>query len=328
MKNHKLTIIIPVYNAKNTLSYCLDSILNQTYQDFEIILINDGSTDDSQKIIEKYRNKHPSKIKAYTQENSGIANTRNKGIKYSAGEYLFFIDNDDYIDKDYIETFMNGIEKRKCDVLIGGYRRVTEEGKTLFQKQPVTAPWSKYMFITPWARVYKKKSLVKNNIYFLNLNIGEDIGLNIKANLKLKVETIPYVGYNWVDKKSSTSNTLHKGMKKNVDLIPLLQDISDSKYSIKTSNSEAKLFEYFITKTAIYYILHSGRKAPYNILKAEVRKIFNWITKKYPHYKSNKNISPFKPKGEVTSTKIIIWFYILLQKLHLENAFLWVYSKL
>lgn len=324
----KTSFIIPVYNAEKTLSYCLDSILNQTDQDFEIILVNDGSVDKSQEIIEKYKKKYPNKIKAYTQKNSGIATTRNNGIKYSSGKYLFFIDNDDYIDSDYVETFVNEIEGRKCDVVIGGYRRVTEEGKILYQKQPIDSPWSKYMFITPWGRVYRKDALVKNNISFLNLNIGEDVGLNINANLKLKVETIPYTGYNWVDKKTSTSNTLHKGMKKNVDFIPLLEEIKEYSKSTKISKIEESLLEYFIIKTAIYYILHSGRKTEHTILKSEAKQIFNWVRENYPKYSKNKNISPFRPKGEVLSIRMIVWIYILLQKLHLENAFLWVYSKI
>lgn len=324
----KTSFIIPVYNAEKTLSYCLDSILNQTDQDFEIILVNDGSVDKSQEIIERYKKKYPNKIKAYTQKNSGIATTRNNGIKYSSGKYLFFIDNDDYIDPDYVETFVNEIEERKCDVVIGGYRRVTEEGEVLYQKQPIDSPWSKYMFITPWGRVYRKDALVKNNISFLNLNIGEDIGLNINTNLKLKVETIPYTGYNWVDKKTSTSNTLHKGMKKNVDFIPLLEKIKEYSKSTKISKIEESLLEYFIVKTAIYYILHSGRKTEYTTLKTEAKHIFNWVRENYPKYSKNKNISPFRPKGEVLSIRMIVWIYIFLQKLHLENTFLWVYSKL
>lgn len=324
----KSSVIIPVFNAEETISYCLDSIFNQTYQDFEIILINDGSTDSTQKIIDKYKKQYPEKFKVFNQKNSGIAITRNNGIKYSSGKYLFFIDNDDYIDSNYLETFINEIERNTFDIIIGGYRRVTEEGKILFQKQPIDAHWSKYMFITPWGKVYKKESLVKNNIFFLDLNIGEDIGLNIHSNLKLKVGTLPYTGYNWVNKRTSTSNTLHKGIKKNIDFIPLLQKLKDYSKSVKVSEMEAGLLEYFIIKTAIYYVLHSGRKAPYSSLKAEAKNIFNWITKEYPQYKKNINISLFKPKGESLSTRFVVCFYILLQKLHLENAFLWVYSKL
>lgn len=327
-KTKKSSIIIPVYNAEKTLPYCLDSILNQTYTDFEIILINDGSTDNSQEMIDTFKKRYPKIIKSFYQKNSGIAKTRNKGIELSKGEYLFFIDNDDYIDNDYIETFVNEIKEKNCDVVIGGYRRVTEEGKLLFQKEPLNSSWSKYMFITPWGRIYKRDSLVKNNISFLNLNIGEDVGLNILANLKLKIETTTYTGYNWVNKKTSTSNTLHKGMKRNVDFIPLLDKITKDSKSVKISDEEKQLFEYFIIKTSIYYILHSGRKTRYSLLKSERDKIFRWVNENYPEYKKNKNISLSRPFGETFLTRIIIWVYINLQKFKLENLFLKIYSKI
>lgn len=322
------SIIIPVYNAQDTLENCIDSILNQTYKDFEIVLINDGSTDNSQEIIDSYKKKYPKIIRSYSQKNSGVAVTRNNGIKYSEGKYLFFIDNDDYIDNNYIETFVNEIEKKNCDVVIGGYRRVTENGKLLFQKEPFNSPWSKYMFITPWGRIYKKDSLVKNNISFLNLNIGEDVGLNILANLKLKVETITYTGYNWVNKDTSITNTLHRGVKKNVDFILLLDKITKDAKSVDISDEEKQLLEYFIIKTSIYYILHSGRKTDYSLLRNEKDKIFSWINENYPEYKNNKNISPSQPHGETLSTKIIVWIYIQLQKLKLENLLLKIYSKI
>jgi len=324
----KVSIIIPVYNAEKTLPYCLDSILNQTYKDFEIILINDGSADNSEEIIEKYKKGYPDKIASHTQKNSGIAKTRNKGIELSKGEYLFFIDNDDRIDIDYVETFVNAIEESNYDIIIGGYRRVDEDGKILFSREPINSQWAKYMFITPWARIYRKESLVNNNLSFLDINIGEDVWLNIMANLKLKIGTLQYTGYNWIYNNRSVSNVLHKGLKKDVDFIPLLQKIKEDSISIKISQEEKNLLEYFMIKTSVYYIVHSGRKTKYSLLKSQKEEIFNWLKESYPSYKKNPLISPFSPKGEAFSTRTVVWIYILLQKLHLEKAFLWVYSKL
>lgn len=324
----KTSIIIPVYNAEKTLRYCLDSILKQTYQDFEIILINDGSKDKSQEIIEEYKKEYPDKIVSYTQKNSGIAKTRNKGIELSKGKYLFFIDNDDHIDIDYVKTFVDAIEESSYDIVIGGYRRVDQDGKILFSREPIDSPWAKYMFITPWAKIYRKESLISNNLFFLDINIGEDVWLNIMANLKLKVGTVQYTGYNWIYNNSSVSNALHKGLKKDVDFIPLLQKIKDDSISIKISKEEKDLLEYFMIKTSVYYILHSGRKTKYSLLKSQKEEIFNWLKESYPSYRNNPFISPFSPKGEAFSTRTIVWIYILLQKLHLENTFLWVYSKL
>ena len=117
-------------------------------------------------------------------------------------------------------------------------------------------------------------------------------------------------------------------MKKDVDFIPLLDKITKVSKSVKISPEEKLLFEYFILKTSIYYILHSGRKTEFSILKAERDNIFKWLEKNYPEYKRNKNISPFKPKGETPSTRTIVWIYIQLHKIKLENIFLKIYSRI
>lgn len=108
----KVTIIIPVYNSEKYIGKCLDSILNQTYTNFEILVVNDGSKDNSQKVIEEYQNKYPDKIIAINQENKGVSKTRNESIKKASGDYIMFIDNDDFLESDYIETFVTEAGKR------------------------------------------------------------------------------------------------------------------------------------------------------------------------------------------------------------------------
>ena len=323
----KASIIIPVFNSENTLRRCLESILNKTYKEYEVILINDGSTDNSQKLLDEYVKKYPNKIKSYTQVNSGAATARNKGLKLSNSDYLFFIDNDDYIENDYIETFITAIEATTSDLVIGGYKRVDENGKTLYERKASNNLWTKYMIVTPWARVYKKSALINNNLHFLDMNIGEDVWLNIMANLRLKVSTINYTGYNWVDNKTSTSNTLHKGFNKKVDFLPLLKKIQNDTKKLKIQTDEKELLEYFFIKTSIYYILHSGKGVQYNFLKIESKKIFHYLKGIFPQYSRNKHLGFLTPKGEYLPTRAIVSIYILLQKLHLENIFLWVYSK-
>ncbi|MDD4561400.1 MAG: glycosyltransferase family A protein, partial [Candidatus Dojkabacteria bacterium] len=127
-----VTIIIPVYNAEKTLKKCLDSILHQTYTKYEVILINDGSKDKSLQIVQEYKEKHPDIFQIYDQENVGPAVTRNSGMQCAKGEYLFFIDCDDYIDEKYIETFVKEIEEKEVDMVIGGYRRVRSDGALIF----------------------------------------------------------------------------------------------------------------------------------------------------------------------------------------------------
>src|SRR5574344_2022066 len=98
----KVSVIVPVYNVEKYLPKCLDSLVNQTLQDIEIIVVNDGTKDNSQKIIDKYAKKYKN-IKSYIKENGGLSDARNYGVAKANGEYISFIDSDDYIDKKMLE---------------------------------------------------------------------------------------------------------------------------------------------------------------------------------------------------------------------------------
>ena len=113
-----LTIIVPVYNVEKYLKKCIDSILEQTYTDFELLLIDDGSTDTSPKICDEYAKKDK-RVKVIHQKNSGLSGARNKGIENSNGKYLLFIDSDDYIDLDYFEKLMT-VATEEVDIVISG----------------------------------------------------------------------------------------------------------------------------------------------------------------------------------------------------------------
>lgn len=120
----KVSIIVPVYNTAKYLSMCIESLINQTLKDIEIILINDGSTDESESIIKKYKDK---RIKYISKKNEGIGKTRNLGIEESNGEYLAFIDSDDYIEPNFCEVMYNKAIKDECDIVICDYYKDINE---------------------------------------------------------------------------------------------------------------------------------------------------------------------------------------------------------
>lgn len=114
----KMSIIVPVYNNEKDLKRCLDSLTGQTLEDIEIIIINDGSTDSSAAIIREYQEREPKKIKLIDKENEGVSAARNDGIKAAAGEYLGFVDSDDYVDADFAELMYKAASEKDADVVI------------------------------------------------------------------------------------------------------------------------------------------------------------------------------------------------------------------
>lgn len=132
----KFSILIPVYNVENYISECLDSILSQTLNDYEIICVNDGSTDNSGKICEDYRLRFPDKIKVIHKKNQGLISARRLGIKNAEGDYVCFLDSDDFIVRNYLDILYKEIILNKPDIIIFGYERVDEYGNTLCKVQP------------------------------------------------------------------------------------------------------------------------------------------------------------------------------------------------
>ena len=124
----KLSIIVPVYNVEKYLDKCLDSILNSTYKDFELIVINDGTKDNSEQIITKYleNEEYKDKIIYISKENSGLSDTRNLGMSKATGDYIAFVDSDDYIEPNMYETMMNKALEKDFDIVASDVRLVYE----------------------------------------------------------------------------------------------------------------------------------------------------------------------------------------------------------
>lgn len=126
----KVSIIVPVYNVEKYLAKCLDSLVNQTLQDIEIIIVNDGSTDDSQHIIQEYVGRFPDKLKAHHKENGGLSDARNFGIDNAGGNYIGFVDSDDYVGESMFGEMLNLAEKYSAEMVICNIQKVDEFGNT------------------------------------------------------------------------------------------------------------------------------------------------------------------------------------------------------
>ena len=129
----KISVIVPVYNVENYLEKCLNSLVNQTLEEIEILVINDGSTDDSQKIIDEFQKKFPQKIKAFSKENGGLSDARNFGIDRASGNFIAFVDSDDYVSENMFMEMYDLAIKNEAELVICNLQKVDENG-TVTQK--------------------------------------------------------------------------------------------------------------------------------------------------------------------------------------------------
>lgn len=172
----QVSVILPVYKVEQYLRQCLDSIVNQTFKDFELVVVNDCSPDNSLQIIKEYQQKDSRIILLTLPENKGISNARNEGMKIAKGKYIIFVDSDDWVREDYIEILFKNIEKYKCDIF--------SEGFTTYDNKTSKYARQRYSFLTtksksnkslilfpsincgPWSKIYKKDFLSNNNLFF------------------------------------------------------------------------------------------------------------------------------------------------------------------
>lgn len=189
MKN-TISIIVPAYNAEKYIGKCLDSLLSQTYKDIEIIVVNDGSTDATEEIIKQYKDK---RIKYYKNKNQGIGKTRNFGIEKATGNYIMFIDSDDYVEEDACEKMLNKATSDDLDVVICDFYKEYDDGRVEEAKVPSFKnssleenPEIITEYLCPWAKLYRRDLLVDNNIRFVEDLKYEDAPFVIEALDKAK----------------------------------------------------------------------------------------------------------------------------------------------
>ncbi|WP_462335850.1 glycosyltransferase [Fusobacterium varium] len=226
----ELSIIVPIYNVEDYLEECLKSLYNIKNIKLEIILVNDGSKDNSFKIMEKFKEIYPEKTVLINKENGGLSSARNAGMKAAVGEYISFIDSDDFIDVDEFEKFFKEGQKDKLDVMVGNMRYYTPEktGDSLFRSDIIKNSgivngidffWN--LFQKPKCfreevvdDIYKREFLVKNNIWFNENIVHEDS--EFTPLVYLKAEKVKYIDRAFYFYRQRTGSIMNKVSEKSI----------------------------------------------------------------------------------------------------------------
>lgn len=202
-----ISIVVPVYNVAPQLSRCIDCILHQDFQDFELILVDDGSQDSSGEICDRYANQHPC-IKVIHQPNSGVSAARNAGIRCAKGEWIYFADSDDWIDSDLLSTFRKHLTPEVDLYLIGA--AIEYEGHTVLvtphahlythMDEALIYLYQKNLVGVPWNKLFRRRIVETHHLTFCEaLNSYEDELFNLEyCQHTTSVQTIPYNGYHYL----------------------------------------------------------------------------------------------------------------------------------
>ena len=230
MAEKAVSMIIPVYNVRDYLRKCLDSVAAQTYKALEVIVVNDGSPDDSLEIILEYTAKYPH-FSCYTIENRGLGGARNYGMEQATGDYIMFLDSDDYIAPNCVEALVSAAESTGSDMVVANCYDVREDGSILdayknVYKSAVTnlaqEPEILFNRVAPWGKLYKRELL--EGLQFACRVWYEDMRLIPKLYLRAsKVCYIEDALVYYVQRRGSTMN--NKNYRRNLEVIEAFQDL-------------------------------------------------------------------------------------------------------
>ncbi len=199
MKTPKISVIVPIYNTQKFLRKCINSILNQTYTDFELLLMVDGSPDDSLKICNEFASKD-NRIKVYDKANEGLEKTRRVGLDYAQGEYITHIDSDDWVEVTALQKMVEAAESSQADIVVAKFTRVMDRFGLIKKASPNKVPhnfileneqFMKEYFVnffginkfsvSMWAKLFKKSFLDEQEIALGGFDMGEDLYYNIQV---------------------------------------------------------------------------------------------------------------------------------------------------
>ncbi len=287
----KVSVIVPVYNVGKYIDRCMDSLINQTLDDIEIIIINDGATDNSEEIIKKYNS---SKIKYFKRTNHGIGNTRNFGLKQASGEYIGFVDSDDYIEKNMYEKLYNKAQSDDLDLVICDFFRDFEETNTStiehikgledgYTNLKKSSDLINTVNLSPWNKLYKRE-LIDTSIDKFPENLKyEDTPFVFKMLDKAsKIGKVDIPLYHYMIHKNSETTIMDKRVFDIFEIFNIILKENGHKEYLRSS------LEYLLVERLTNYNIQQRNQKDKNLREKFIDMSFDYLNRNCKDFKKNK----------------------------------------
>lgn len=295
----KVSVIVPIYNVEQYLNRCIDSLVNQTLQDIQIILVNDGSTDGSGKIAKKYANAYPEKILYLEKENGGLSDARNCGMLYAEGEYVAFLDSDDYIEKNAYEEMYNKAKEDdsdyvECDFI---WEYPNEKKEDTQYKYNNKHEMLAFVRVVAWNKLIKRNIIEKHKIEFPKGLRYEDIEFTYK--LIPYINKFSYINQTFVHYTQRDNSIANIQNERTAEIFTVLDNVINYYKQNGLYDEYKEELEYNYAR----YLLCSSLKRICKIPETEKREKLiklTWekLNEKFPNWKKNKILNSVKiPKN-------------------------------
>lgn len=324
----KISVIIPVFNSGKYLNRCLDSIFRQTYQDFEVICINDCSPDDSASILRRYEKKYPGKMTVIENDrNIGQGLSRKKAIDICESAYIAFVDSDDYIAADYLQTYVKEMESQPCDVAVAGFTKEID-GKYARKASP-TGVWSVLTYPIPCAKMFRTAFLKENQIHFSDIRRGEDIYFGLSQFYHgIRIHNFSYHGYYYCFNRNSTTGSLTYDKEHEKDVAEIFgKFLADHDISV-LSAEQRECIEYTYLSNMVNALVTYGHGCKPEKMKKKYAFFRSDLEEKFPNYQKNKLFGFFRPKGQTLKIRTGVAVTMLAHKLKLDGWMFCIISRI
>lgn len=346
MTEHKkerpaVSIIMPCYNTEKYLKKTMDSIFGQSFKDVEIIMVDDGSTDSTGKMLDEYAQKYPKLIQVFHKENGGQSTARNMAVDRAAGEYIIFWDSDDYAEVDYLETLVAAARDADSEVVLSGSHYVDENGVVIENLNYPVDRFPDYPLrrLSPHGKLYRKDFLDRHGIRFAAGKLYEDNPFNLKALFLCKnLVILPYTGhYQVVHPGSSMSSVLTSDKVPYDALEEALRYVNGHRDEV----NDLSVFEFTVLSFLTYFIFlgnrehmqaalhrYRGCKYPKSLVDEMCRYALRIVPELIPGYRHNPHVGIFRERELQLRHRAGVWLFVWLVRTRSLRLFAKIYYML
>lgn len=290
----KLSVIIPVYNTKTYIPVCLESMINQSYANLEIIVIDDGSTDDSYAMVMDYQTRYPNLIQVIHQENQGISAVRNRGMQLATGRYLTFLDSDDYVETTMYEKMMSKAIANDLDIVVCDFYEDEEaSGASRIEKLPsfATTHLSKQPDLlyninsSPWNKLYRSEFLRQHQLLFpLNCKYEDAEFVLLALEKATSIGKVDEALLHYIIHSGSETTVMNEKVR---DIFVILEHIKDAYAKSEFASLYEEALEYFFIRRITIYCLQQAYQKDASFAYAFIDDAYAFLHKHYPAWRKN-----------------------------------------
>lgn len=317
----KVSIIVPIYNAEAYLSQCLNSLIAQDYGDFEIICIDDCSTDSSAAIARQY-SALDSRVSFFENTvNSGQGKSRMKGIAVANGDYIAFVDSDDYVAPNYISSYVAASNNGALDLIIGGYTRDIDGNLT--EKHVPDCVWSVVTYSVACCKMIKRSFILEHGISFPTARKGEDIFFNLSLYYSdAMYKVIDYCGYFYRLNRNSTTQTLARDSNFDNVIVDMFDEFIEQHDLSCLPQEKYSVIEYAYLANVFNALLTYCAGCNYPVLRQKYLVLKKQMLRQFPNYRSNQYLGWNKAKGQSFKIRMALFVMIKLEWIRADRIVL------